>query len=607
MRKIVFGVCAVLAAVSSEAQNEGKAQARDAVAKAEARLEAAAVAGARNYASEIYDEAVFRLQYAREHLDSRDKGESALAMQRAVQAWRAAEAAEAKAKWLSVVTELRSLQAEIVRLGGEAPRIEFGDANDSIDRGATSMQKVEAARRALERARAAGAGPLVAGDLEKAEGYLETATTVARANPQSRSAEHLAYVSEMIARRAWYLHQLVSLTPRVPELRERRVDLVQREMDLRAERERVDREAAERRAAELRRQLEQERQRREAEQEEVERLRLQLRQQQEYMVSQLSRDRRARLEAERQLDLLRAEYEEALMSQEIDAQEVENLRQRLEDQRLELGRLQGEEMRSEETLLSELRELREELRRERQQGRVPSQILLEREAFIDRQADELEELRREREQRLAERRQLERAFKERVEIAERNLKEVELESERLQEQMAEERARAEAAEQELQRLREEMARREAEAEAREQERAEKMAAMEAQLAQLADTRREERGFIVTLPGLFFDTGKATLKPGTRSNLAKIAEQVASIPDLVIVVEGHTDSVGSEELNQRLSEQRAMAVRDYLVSQGVSPLVITTLGRGESQPVASNDTAEGRSKNRRVDLIITMRE
>ncbi|MDQ3282353.1 MAG: OmpA family protein [Acidobacteriota bacterium] len=128
--------------------------------------------------------------------------------------------------------------------------------------------------------------------------------------------------------------------------------------------------------------------------------------------------------------------------------------------------------------------------------------------------------------------------------------------------------------------------------------------MQQSLSQLAQTRQSERGFIVTLPGLFFDTGKAVLKPGARNTLSKIADQLRVNDEIRISVEGHTDAVGSEELNQRLSEKRAAAVRDYLVNRGVSADRITTVGLGESAPIATNDDASGRQQNRRVELVIS---
>lgn len=125
-----------------------------------------------------------------------------------------------------------------------------------------------------------------------------------------------------------------------------------------------------------------------------------------------------------------------------------------------------------------------------------------------------------------------------------------------------------------------------------------------QLNQVLQTRESARGLIVDMPDVLFDTGRYTLKPGARERLAKVAGILLAYPGLRVQVEGHTDSVGSEEFNQRLSEDRAGAVRDYLSQQGVPRDSISSEGFGKTQPVASNDTAAGRQQNRRVDLVVS---
>jgi outer membrane protein OmpA-like peptidoglycan-associated protein len=119
----------------------------------------------------------------------------------------------------------------------------------------------------------------------------------------------------------------------------------------------------------------------------------------------------------------------------------------------------------------------------------------------------------------------------------------------------------------------------------------------------ASIRREARGTIMSLSDILFDFGKSNLRREAELNLAKVAVILLQYPEMKIQVEGHTDNVGSEEFNQKLSERRAAAVHDFLVSQGVIADRMTTQGFGLSQPVASNETAEGRQKNRRVDLVI----
>ena len=103
--------------------------------------------------------------------------------------------------------------------------------------------------------------------------------------------------------------------------------------------------------------------------------------------------------------------------------------------------------------------------------------------------------------------------------------------------------------------------------------------------------------------VLFDTGSYTLKPGAREKLAKISGILLAHPGLTLQIEGHTDSVGTDDYNQQLSERRADSVRDFLAEQGVSASSITARGFGKTQPVATNDTADGRQRNRRVELVV----
>jgi outer membrane protein OmpA-like peptidoglycan-associated protein len=138
----------------------------------------------------------------------------------------------------------------------------------------------------------------------------------------------------------------------------------------------------------------------------------------------------------------------------------------------------------------------------------------------------------------------------------------------------------------------------------EQEKVQLREQLRQQLNTILETRETARGLIVNMSDVLFDTGKYTLKPGAREKLAKISGIILAHPGLRLEVEGHTDSVGSDEYNQRLSEQRADSVREYLVSQSVTPDLITARGFGKSKPVASNDTATGRQQNRRVELVVS---
>src|ERR1700674_1294125 len=118
------------------------------------------------------------------------------------------------------------------------------------------------------------------------------------------------------------------------------------------------------------------------------------------------------------------------------------------------------------------------------------------------------------------------------------------------------------------------------------------------------TRDTARGLIVNLSDVLFDTGKSSLSPVAREKLAKISGIVLAYPDLRLAIEGNTDSVGSDAMNQALSEQRAGSVRDYLAKENIPSASMTSRGFGKSQPVASNDTAEGRQQNRRVELVVS---
>jgi outer membrane protein OmpA-like peptidoglycan-associated protein len=121
---------------------------------------------------------------------------------------------------------------------------------------------------------------------------------------------------------------------------------------------------------------------------------------------------------------------------------------------------------------------------------------------------------------------------------------------------------------------------------------------------ILQTRDTVRGLIVNVSDVLFDTGKYTLRPLAREKLAKVAGIVSGHSGLKLDVEGHTDSVGGDDYNQRLSEQRGEAVRDYLTQQGMPVSSVTAKGFGKTQPVASNDTAEGRQQNRRVEMVIS---
>jgi outer membrane protein OmpA-like peptidoglycan-associated protein len=119
----------------------------------------------------------------------------------------------------------------------------------------------------------------------------------------------------------------------------------------------------------------------------------------------------------------------------------------------------------------------------------------------------------------------------------------------------------------------------------------------------ADVRTTERGVVVNLPDVLFEFGKAELTGSAKRVVADIAGALSSISGRRIAIEGHTDSVGSVQFNERLSKDRAYTVADALVDRGVSKRAIAVRGFGESRPVATNSTGSGREKNRRVEVIV----
>jgi len=126
------------------------------------------------------------------------------------------------------------------------------------------------------------------------------------------------------------------------------------------------------------------------------------------------------------------------------------------------------------------------------------------------------------------------------------------------------------------------------------------------ISAILETRREARGLIVNLSDVLFDFNQASLKPGARERLSKLAGILLAYPGVYhIEIEGHTDSVGSQDYNQKLSEDRAQSVSSYLLKEGLpSDRIVAVHGFGKLRPVATNDTPEGRQMNRRVEIIIS---
>jgi outer membrane protein OmpA-like peptidoglycan-associated protein len=160
------------------------------------------------------------------------------------------------------------------------------------------------------------------------------------------------------------------------------------------------------------------------------------------------------------------------------------------------------------------------------------------------------------------------------------------------------------AEAEAERAKQAAAQADAQRQQAETERAQLRERLRAQLNAVLETRETARGLIVNINDVLFDFNKYTLKPGAREKMAKVSGILLAYPGLKLQLEGHTDSVGTDDYNLKLSQERADAVRDFLVEQGVVMANITSLGLGKSGPVASNDSAAGRQQNRRVELVVS---
>jgi outer membrane protein OmpA-like peptidoglycan-associated protein len=173
------------------------------------------------------------------------------------------------------------------------------------------------------------------------------------------------------------------------------------------------------------------------------------------------------------------------------------------------------------------------------------------------------------------------------------------------------RVRAASAQQELSRAKDQrnqilLASREQEAEAKAREAQETKQQLSQAQQELSDlkAKQTQRGPVVTLSDVLFDTGAATLKPGADLSLDRLASYLKAHPQTKVLIEGHTDSRGSDEYNEALSQRRADAVGKALVERGVSADDVSTSGRGKAYPVATNDTAAGRQQNRRVEIVFS---
>jgi outer membrane protein OmpA-like peptidoglycan-associated protein/predicted Ser/Thr protein kinase len=225
---------------------------------------------------------------------------------------------------------------------------------------------------------------------------------------------------------------------------------------------------------------------------------------------------------------------------------------------------------------------------ERAQNQSASAALTEREREIARRGIEIERLRAEREQGERFRTDLESSYRKLLADVSEDLGRNKAERSQLRERVA-------GAETELKRFRDEQQRRTTQRE--------RLAAIQTELSAVADASIEARGVVLTIPGALFGSGRSSMAREGGAILQAIVTQVVANPDLKVVIEGHTDDNGDSDGNLELSRERADGIRDHLVTGGVDPARITTIGRGEGFPIASNEYYEGRVQNRRVAMLL----
>ena len=130
----------------------------------------------------------------------------------------------------------------------------------------------------------------------------------------------------------------------------------------------------------------------------------------------------------------------------------------------------------------------------------------------------------------------------------------------------------------------------------------------AELKKIAETKRTEQGLVTKLKSdILFDSGKSELKAAAKKNLKEMSTIMKKYPENVLTVKGYTDNTGSSMINEKISNERARAVKEALIASGMPESVITTLGMGPAHPISDNSTPQGRSQNRRVEIEITVDE
>jgi outer membrane protein OmpA-like peptidoglycan-associated protein len=449
-------------------------------------------------------------------------------------------------------------------------------------------------------------------DLATAEQYISSAKKISRGATRSDAADDLAYRAEMMARRAYYLARYSQASRTMPNLQLERTRLAQAASERQAATERAQREEAQRHSAQLLQQLQSEQANRQAQSAEVERLRAQVDENRRAMEARIEADRQAQANTERQLDEMTSRYANAIAT--ANPADVDALRRQIEDQQIALRTIQERERANAEAMQAEIARLRTDVST---QSNLPPEVLSQRQADILARQQQLDALRQSMERESAARAQAAEQQQQAIAAAQQRRQQADAEAAALRQQTeaatqqaqaatnaaqqataaaTQAQAVAQQAQSQLAETRQQLAERDAEA---------RRLRIQNELARIASTRSEQRGLIVTLSGgILFDTGKTSLKPGAKSTLTRIAKQLATDPSLHIAIEGHTDNTGSTATNQALSEKRANAVRDYLVSAGIPSDHVTAAGKGEVSPVATNKSAAGRQQNRRVELVIT---
>jgi len=546
-------------------------------------------AGAATNAVTLYEDASWRLKFAEANWNATKSNDRDAARLRGEEAYFGARAAEGKARWIGTNTTISNLQADIGRFGGSSDiKVQGEEPALTIDRGQTTRDRIATAQAAIDLAKSVGADQIPNNDLTVATEDLSTARKINRAQRQSESADHLSYVAEMIARRAYYMSRLGETSRYLPQLQLDRTRLAQAVSERQAAAERQQRQLAERQAADLRHQLETEAVNKQAQQAELDRLRAQIDENRRMIDARMEQDRTARTTAEQDLDRLTARYAAALATS--SGSDVDALRRQLEDQQISLRAIQERERLNEQSMAAEIESLKSGMATQ-----ANAAVVADREAEVQRREAELTRLRTEREQDMQRRMEADKAAQQTIADAQQKRQEAEARTAQLQQQVQQTQEELNASKVANQQTQNELTATKAELSRRDMEQA---------FSRLARTRTTDRGLIVTLPGIFFDTGKSMLKPGARSTLTKIAAQLKKDGGARTSVEGHTDSVGGTTANEELSEKRAAAVREFLVKAGVDADHITSSGKGESEPVATNKTAAGRQQNRRVELVIT---